>query len=227
MSLNYYLLFLAVTLGNLWIWWIFKENFIIGILLVILSYLFFKQVIIKAQAGQFIALIFIFIIVTFFTLRVGFDKNIFFISAEEQAQQDARHGLYAVELGQLYKNKLSLNFYKYFNSSIHKLERNFFYNLDPNLYFFASHPRERPGIGEFDKYPWILLPFFITGLFVIFQYYPIVGIYFIWITFMSMFLNPAYSLGPVLFFPLINVVIALGLIYFIQLVKKKTRGFKL
>lgn len=227
MPRNYYLLFLATTFGNLWIWRIFKENLIIGILLVILSYLFFKQIIIKAQYSQLIALIFIFTIVTFITLRVGFDKNIFVTSPEEQAQQNARHGLYAVELGQLFKNKLSLNFYKYFSSSIHKLERNLFYNLDPNLYFFTSHPRERPGIGEFDKYPWILLPFFMAGLFLIIQYYPIVGIYFIWTAFISMFLNPTYSLGPALFFPLINVVIALGLIYFVQLVKKKTREFKL
>ncbi len=225
--MRYNLLFLVTTFGNLWIWRIVKENFVIGIFLVILSYLFFKQVIIKAQKGQFTALIFIFIIVAFISLRVGFDKNIFIISTEEQLQQNVRHGLYAVELGQLFKNKFSLHFYKDLSLAIYKLERNLFYNLDPNLYFFASHPRERPGIGEFDKYPWILLPFFIAGLFLAVQYYPIIGIYFIWAALISMFLNPAYSLGPVLFFPLINVVIALGLIYFFQLVKNKKRGFKL
>lgn len=223
----YNLLLLAVTFGNLWIWRIFKENFIIGILLVILEFLFFKQVMTKTQKGQLFALIFILIIVTFLTIKVGFDKNIFIISAEEQAQQNARHGLYAVELGQLFKNKLSLHFYKYFIDPIHKFKRNLFYSLDPNLYFFASHPRERP-TGEFEKYQWILLPFFIVGLFLVIQYYyPIIGVYFIWAALFSMFLSPSFPLGPVLFFPVINIVTTLGLIYFLQKVKSKIRGFKL
>ena len=100
---------LGITFGNLWVWRIFKDNFIIGILSVILSLLLFKQVITKVQKGQLIALIFIFIIVAYLTLRVGFDKNISIISAEEQLQQNSRHGFYAVELGQLFKNKVSLS----------------------------------------------------------------------------------------------------------------------
>lgn len=222
------LLLLAIIFGNLWIWRIFKENFIIGILLVILSFLLFKQIVIKVQKGQLVALIFIVIIITLRSLEVGFDRNIFTISVEEQAQQNARHSLYSVELGQLFKNKLSLHFYKDFSWSIRKLERNLFYNLDPNLYFFASHPRERPGIVEFDKYPWILQPFFIVGLFLVIQnYYSTSVIYFIGAAFISMFFSPVYTLGPVLFFPLINVVITLGLLYFFKFVKNKTRGFKL
>lgn len=217
----YHFLLLGITFGNLWVWRIFKENFIIGILLVILSFLLFKQVITKAQKGQLIVLIFILIIVVFLSLRVGFDKNISIISADEQLHQNSRHELYAVELGELFKNKVSLRFYKDFSWSIRKLERNLFYNLDLNLYFFSTHPRERAGIEEFEKYPWILLPFFIVGLFLVIQYnYLILGAYFILAAFTSMFLSPAYRLGPVLFFPLINVVIALGLIYFLRLVKQ-------
>jgi hypothetical protein len=116
------------------------------------------------------SLIFVFIIITFLVLRVGFDKNIFFTSSREQLQLNERHGLYAIELGQLFTNKVSLHFYKYFSGSIRKLEQNLFYSLDPNLYFFASHPRERAEVGEFDKYPWVLLPFFIVGLFLVIQY---------------------------------------------------------
>lgn len=222
----YYLLLLSTSFGNLWIWRIFKDNFIVAILLVILSFLLFKLIIAKVQKAQLLTLILIFTTISLLTLRVGFDKNIFIISSREQLQQDMRHGFYAVELGQLFTNKVSLHFYKYFSGSIRKLERNLFSNLDPNLYFFASHPRER-GTGEFEKYPWILLPLFIVGLFLIIQYYLKMGIYFIWAALISMFISPAYSLGPVLFFPLINVVIALGLIYFLRQVKIRIRGFRL
>lgn len=223
---NYNWLLLATAFGNFWIWRVFKENFIIGIFLMILSLLLFKQVT-KVQKNQLIALIFVFIVVSIFILKVSFDKNIFIYSAEKQAQQDARHGLYAVELGQLYKNKLSLHFYKDFSWSIHKLERNLFYNLDLNLYFFGSHPRERAGIGEFDKYPWILLPFFIVGLFLVIQnYYLVTVVYLIGASLISMFSSPTYPLGPALFFPLINVVITFGLIYCFRIVKNKMRRFK-
>lgn len=220
------ILLLIVTFGNLWIWRVVKENFILAILLIILSLLLFKLVIAKMQKSQLLILILVFALTSFITLRTSFDKNIFIISAEEIVQQNVRHGYYAVELGQLFQNKISLQFYKYFSRPIYKTERNIFYNLDPNVYFFVGHPRERAGIEEFDKYPWFLLPFFIAGVFLVIRYnYPTVGIYFICTILISMFLSSAYSLGPVLFFPLINILITLGLIYFLRLLKM--RGFRL
>lgn len=219
------LLLLTITLGNLWIWKIFKENFVIGVLLVILSFLLFRQIIARIHKGQLLVLIFIFITISLLTLRVGFDKNIFITSSREQLQQNIRHGFYAVELGQLFTNKVSLYFYKNLSISIRKLEQNLFSNLDLNLYFFAGHPRERE-TGEFEKYPWILFPLFIAGLFLAIQYYPKIGIYFIWAALIGMFVSPAYFLGPTLFFPLINVVITLGLIYFLRLVINVMRGYK-
>jgi len=47
----------------------------------------------------------------------------------------------------------------------YKFKRNFFTLLDTNYYFFANHPRERPGIKETEKFFWGLLPFFLLGLF--------------------------------------------------------------
>ena len=224
----YRLLLLAVIFGNLWIWRILRENLLIGILLIILSFLLFKQVITKVQKRQFFLLILIFATISFITLRVGFDNNIFVSSAEEKIQQNTRHGFYSVELGKLFKNTISLQFHKYLSTSIYKLERNLFYNLDPNLYFFAAHPRERAGVGEFGKYPWFLLPFFIIGLFLAIRYYYLpTGIYFIWTSLISIFLNPGYYLGPVLFFPLMNILIVLGLIFSLRIVKNKIGGVRL
>jgi|SRR3989344_2579969 len=214
----HHLLFLSILFGNFWIWRILREDLILGILLLILSFLLFIVVSSKFFMSQQIAIIFLIIIISSLTLKVGFDKNIFITSPEEQLQQNFRHGLYSIELGQLFTNKYGQNYYKYFSGPINKLQRNFFSNLDFNLYFFASHPRER-GTGEFEKYYWIFLPFFILGLFLALLFYLRLGLYFIAIAIISTFLSPAYSLGPVLFFPLINVVLALGLIYCIKILR--------
>ena len=227
MPINYNLLILATIFGNFWIWRVLKENIIVGIFLVILSLLLFNQVT-KVQKKQLVALVIVFTILSIFILKSSFDQNIFITSAEEQSLQNTRHRFYAAELGPLFTNKLSLHFYKDVSWSINKLERNLFNNLDINLYFFGSHPRERAGIGEFDKYPWILLPFFLVGLFLeIKNRYIVIAIYLIAASLISMFSSLLYPLGPVLFFPLINAVIAHGLIYCFRQIKNKMEGLKL
>jgi hypothetical protein len=49
----------------------------------------------------------------------------------------------------------------------YKMQENLFEVIDPNLYFFANHPRERVGIVEFEKFPYIYMPFLIIGIFFI------------------------------------------------------------
>lgn len=218
--LTYYLLFLVITFGNLWMWRIFKENLLLSILLVILSFLFLKQTVAKVKIHQLLIFILVFVIISFLTLRTGFDKNIFVTSPEDLAQLNKRHGYYADELGPLYTNKFSQQAYKYLSTPIRKIEKNLFSSLDINLYFFASHPRER-GTGEFVKYSWVLLLFFILGFFSVMKYYKTVGSYFIGAAFFSMLLGSTYPLGPVLFFPLINVLIVFGLISIINFLKRQ------
>lgn len=46
-----------------------------------------------------------------------------------------------------------------------KWEQNLLRSIDLNLYFFGGHPRERPGIREFEKYSFLFLPFFVVGLY--------------------------------------------------------------
>src|SRR3990167_125513 len=131
----HHLLFLSILFGNFWIWRILREDLILGILLLILSFLLFIVVSSKFFMSQQIAIIFLIIIISSLTLKVGFDKNIFITSPEEQLQQNFRHGLYSIELGQLFTNKYGQNYYKYFSGPINKLQRNFFSNLDFILYF--------------------------------------------------------------------------------------------
>lgn len=93
------------------------------------------------------------------------DENILVLSVLDIQQYNKRHEFYANSLGKIYTNRYSLAYFKVYAPLSYKLHRNFFANLNPNLYFFNSHPRERSGIEEFKKYLPFFLPFFIIGVF--------------------------------------------------------------
>lgn len=88
------------------------------------------------------------------------DKSLWQYNPEEIFLLNQRRSFYPI-YGRLFQNK--------FIFSLNKIERNLFYNLDPNLYFFAAHPRERLKVNEFEKFPAIFLPFFLVGFFVFFK----------------------------------------------------------
>lgn len=202
----------AIIFLNPWWWIIAQRNLKVSILALALSIIlvYFLSSKSKIIFLSFLALTSLLIIIS---LIQGFDKSIFRISATEEQQLNKRHEFYAHNLGKIYTNRISLSYYKFYSFSLLKLERNFFGNLDPNLYFFASHPRERSGIDEFKKYLFVFLPFFLIGL--IFLIYTlrlkIIG-YLIAISFISALISPAYILGPILFFPIINFMTAAGLL---------------
>jgi hypothetical protein len=109
--------------------------------------------------------------------------------------------------------------------SIYKIGKNFSEVIDPNLYFFANHPREKAGAKEFEKFSYILLPIFILGLFelkkrhlkyLILTLSPIV--------FISIIGNNS-PLGPFSLFPFFTIIISLGLKKF--LLNRKFLIFKL
>ena len=93
----------------------------------------------------------------------------------------------------------------------YKLEENFSEVVDPNLFFFTNHPRERVGVREFEKFPYILLPIFIVGLFsikkknlkdVLLGLSPVVLISFI---------GNSNPMGPFALFPFFAAIISIGL----------------
>lgn len=213
------LLFLGITLLNFWIWKIFKENLFLGILLIVLSvglyYLNDKKINFK------LVLIFIilFIITSSITLFLGFDKDLFSNNPEEKILQRTRHGYLSSELGFLFQNKISLNYFVNIYPTISNLQYNLAYALNPNLYFFANHPRETSSVEESEKYFFILAPFFIIGLLeIIFMKKLLVIVYIIITICISLFMSPGFFLGPILLFPVINLLIYLGILKCFQLV---------
>ncbi len=138
--------------ANLWIYKVFAVNFLLGVLILISTILLLKS-------NKLFLLLFI--PVLFFQIQTTKKTSLTAISNDDRRIIDMRLRSYPpkfLRLGYwLEERKESL----FFN----RVATNLFENIDPNLYFFANHPRQRVGIKEFEKFPYVLLPFFLLGVF--------------------------------------------------------------
>ncbi len=196
-----YVLLFFVCILNGWFWKIITADLLLGILVAICTALVFLFLSERTKKEFTISLLSICIIINVFFVINGFDKLLFIQSPSEELSVNTRRSYYPYPLGSIFHNKLTLSIYKY--------EKNLFANLDINLYFFKSHPRERPGIEEFEKYPQILVAFLFLGMIVFLRSKITYFLIFITII-MGGFLRQDFPLGPVLFFPIITSLISLG-----------------
>lgn len=226
MDKRVFVVVLLVTLLNPWIWKIIPENFFLALLLVILSVSLFAVSCLKKYKTLIVTLTLVLtVLISSIVFSAAFDRELFIASNQEQLRQDSKHLYFSHDLGTLYLNKVGLYFYHNLDLPLYKLQGNLFSNLDLNLYFFASHPRERAGVGEFEKYHLIALPFFIAGIIISLQKKPwLLSFYLGAITIAGAFIRPDYVFGSVLSFPLINVIISLGLIYFLNVLNVRKKG---
>ena len=143
---------LISLLANLWIYKIFAVNFLLGTLVLLTAILLIKN-------SKFFLLLFI--PVLFFQIQTTNRPSLTAISNDDRRVIDMRLRAYPykfLRLGYwLEERKESL----FFN----RVTTNLFENIDPNLYFFANSPRQRVGIKEFEKFPYVLLPFLLLGVF--------------------------------------------------------------
>lgn len=194
---------------NYWIWRIIFLDPLLAIILSLLTlflYLIFLNINLTLWIG-----VLLFVFASFLNLKSGLDVNLRSDNRGE-IKLNERHFYYSEYLGKLYENKVSTYIYNLL-PTLYKFEKNVFSSLDLNLYFFASHPRERVGIEEFKKYPYLFTPFFLIGyVFLIIKKTKIVLIYLVTAALINGFISPNYKLGPVLFFPLINMFIAFGIV---------------
>lgn len=217
---QYTVINVIIMLSNPWWWVIIKRDLGVSILVFALSIIFLYFFHSRSKIIILLLLVLTSLLIII-SLRQGFDESILRVSAREEQQLNKRHEFYAHNLGKIYTNRISLFYFKNYSFSLLKLERNFFGNLDLNLYFFGSHPRERTGIDEFEKYMPIFAPFFLIGfIYSIFRPKLRIVAYFIIILFISSFISPYYNLGPILFFPLINFVITIGFLLSLESVLK-------
>lgn len=204
---------LLVIVLNPWWWVIIQRNLWVGILVLVLCFVVFSYFIQLKSRFFLLLLIFFTLILFLVNVKEASSENILIPSALDIQQLNKRHEFYANSLGKIYTNRFSLTYFKEYNPLLYKLNRNFFANLNPNLYFFNSHPRERPGIEEFEKYLPIFLPFFIIGvLYSIYVFLPKMLIYLVAISLISSVFSYSHKPGPILFFPVINLMITIGII---------------
>lgn len=215
-----YLIF-VITLANFWIWKIFGKDLILGIVLVLLSLALFTLSNIKSDKKNSLLTLLFIIFISSQILISGIDKDLTILSSDQQKTIGDRHGYYSVELGRLFQNKFTLRFYKDFYPYISAYEENVFNALSPNLYFFNSHPREREKIGEFAKYPAILILPFIFGLFMFIQSSNNILIQYLFFAILTTgLIKQNYLFGPILFFPFINILITNGLMGIYRKIRK-------
>lgn len=207
------LIHLLIIILNPWWLIIIQRNLLIGSVVFILSFLTFKFFWQTKSKKIFLTIFILTAILFLATIREAFDESLFRNSALDIQQYNRRHEFYANGLGKLYKNRITLTYFKDYNFPFSKLQRNFFGNLDINLYFFKSHPRERLGIEEFQKYSPILLPFFLIGIFYfIYTSLSKMLIYLVPVLLASSLFSFSYNLGPVLLFPVVNLMITAGIL---------------
>lgn len=216
-----FLIFIFVVITTPWTWKILNNNILICLLLILIAYIFLKLLLIKRIIIELIILFGLaFLVVSVINLQLGFDQQLDKLDVNEEVKLNERHRYYAKDLGAFFLNKYSLNYYKNYNPYFYKFQRNFFSVLDSNLYFFASHPRERAGINEFVKFPSLYLVFFILGIIYSLKLRSLlVIVYLLVAALINGFLSPAFELGPILFFPFVTALTALGVIYSISLLK--------
>lgn len=203
---------------NLWIWRIFAQNGLIAIILLFATTaLYLSQ---NQKPARFVQKTFtaIFLLLLFFQWKTTQISSLSYLDNDQQRIQQMRLREYSPAALTLGSKKIWIPIAHWFEGrketiSLFRMKDNFSESLDPMLYFFANHPRERVGVEEFEKFPYILLPFFLIGIFskkfkirsktFVFSFFaPIV---------LATFIGNNNRLGPFSLFPFITVTAAYGL----------------
>ena len=217
---------LILTASNYWVWQIFSSNLVLGGILLLTELGLFilitqKNLRKRCQTILFLSgLLFLSLGAVF--VKSNFDQTLLVTSPTEISILMQRHAYLADGLGKIFTNRYILHYYKDYSLAVGKYERNIFYSLDPNLYFFRSHPREKAGIDEYEKYSPLFLPLFVIGIFYLILHsrkYLFLILYFLLATLLTGFISPYYKLGPVLLFPFVNIILYLGLTGLIPKIK--------
>lgn len=206
------IVFILIT--SSWSWELFSFNKYLLLIICSSSILLYLSVI---RSSKKILYIFCLTLIPILIIQWKTTKNAglnYMNATDEQLFATRRYELSMVNpnLGRYLENKPLYIF--------HKFEQNLLRTMDLNLYFFGSHPRERSGIKEFEKFSFLFLPFFILGLLKLVKSSP-------WQLSIS-FLIPLLGLsiigqdnpvGPFSLFPFFSVIITIGISLFMKKIK--------
>ena len=211
--------FLAVVLLlNLWIWRILSINLFLGLILIsitiCLSVLFVKPN--KKLTGILAILGVLLLILQWTTTK---NASLINLSNDQIRVRDMRlreyPPIYFLPIAHWFEGRReSIAFFRLLN--------NFSEAVDPNLYFFANHPRERVGVKEFEKFPYVFLPAFLIGVLVLAERKKKVFLLSLLLPLAVLTLKGSDNpLGPFTLFPAFSVAIATGTKFFYDALRKK------
>lgn len=207
-------LLIIVTLANSWIWKIAGLNFILSSFLILTTVFLYLSISREKYYYLFFSL---FIIIAFFQWETTTFQSFNLLDNDEQRIQKLRLEFYkpSTHFVRVIFYRLNLKDFLEgdFTTATTRIQRNFFETIDPNVYFFGGHPRERVWANDFEKFPYILIiPFLMGGYSLIKQKK--------WLAYLSLFIGVVLlsllghknSLGPFILFPSFVVTISSGLL---------------
>lgn len=195
---------ILIAVTSFWFRHIIDYSYILGIFLILLC--------VTLSLRKLIISILILLAVFGFVIGNALDRNIFVADRLEQDMLQTQDRFVGEGFGKLYKNRVGLFILNRISLPFYKIEKNLFSAIDPNIYFFAGHPRQNKDAYEFEKFSFALLPFFCIGIYISFKKDFRRELLFILIV---LLLNTSFStkfiLGPILFFPLIVNFVSKGI----------------
>ena len=208
----------VVLLLNLWLWRILSINLFLGLILIsitlCLSVLLVKPN--KKLTGILAILGVLLLILQWTTTK---NASLINLSNDQIRVRDMRlreyPPIYFLPIAHWFEGRPeSIAFFR--------LLDNFSEAVDPNLYFFANHPRERVGVKEFEKFPYLFLPAFLIGILILAEKKKKVFLLSLLLPFTVLTLKGSDNpLGPFTLFPAVSVAIAAGMKFFYDGLGKK------
>lgn len=197
---------LIVLVCNFWSWELFTYNLFLFLIVWTASILLYLSII---RSSKKLLYIFCLILIPVLIIQLKTTKNAVLDYMSETDRQ-----LFATRRGEL--SAIVPNLGKYLESKPEyiflKFEHNSLRATDLNLYFFGSHPRERSGIREFEKFSFLFLPFFIFGLLKAIKSAPLqLSISLLIPLVVLSVIGEDNLIGPFSLFPFFSVMIAIGL----------------
>lgn len=218
--INKYIPLTFVLIFNLWIYQILSVNLFVGVCVVFASISLWKMFQTNKNFYFQLSLVF-FILLLFFQYKTSDVSPLTFLNENEKLEQQVKLRAYS---GKIFILPMA-NWLELRNETVafYRIENNVAEVLDPNLYFFANHPRERIGVIEKEKFPYILLPALLLGLFSLRKKDARLLLLGISPLVLISGIGNSNPMGPFSLFPFLAVMIAVGVEKIIA--QKKLRTF--
>jgi len=210
-------LYLLSIFGNLWVYKIARDNVLVFLGILVASTALVRYVSGSKKISRKYIIVSLAIVI--FIQLVNFKLiNFTELSNDEVRVRDERLSMYPSEnlrLGYYFEQKREV-------VAIRRVTDNFLSQIDPNLYFFAGHPRERLGVVEFEKFPFIFLPFFLFGAYTAIKNKK----YLLFLFLVPVLINSVNRItNETALFPFFAVTLYLGLVQSNKLTRRKYRKY--